>query len=264
MYHPCGSQDLKRKGIMSLPKRQVDSSPVDRALVWTSGGFDSIEVATTGSGPYLATPLKEDSTGTGVTSDTATTAPIWTRAASAPAEIVGAKLEREHTSVGGERQLFPRGSVAVYGVKGTTQVQKNDSKDELPTLDSRHLASTKELGIKQEVDVFQGQVLPLASSTAEGTAQERARVLASRIRRSIEKRKEHHANIETLRKRIRQSQLTYADLMRKRNRLENSLADLKLKLDSDERLLEAEVRSVDNIPTELEQASAELAAMISG
>jgi chromosome segregation ATPase len=99
---------------------------------------------------------------------------------------------------------------------------------------------------------------------ATSIGQERAQVLAKRIRGLIDKRKEHHEKIDTLKKRIRQSQLTYADLMRKRNRLENSLADLKVTLDSDEQLLEAEARSVDDIPAEIEQASAELAALISG
>jgi chromosome segregation ATPase len=99
---------------------------------------------------------------------------------------------------------------------------------------------------------------------ATSIGQERAQVLAKRIRGLIDKRKEHHEKIDALKKRIRQSQLTYADLMRKRNRLENSLADLKVTLDSDEQLLEAEARSVDDIPAEIEQASAELAALISG
>ncbi|EXJ91776.1 hypothetical protein A1O3_00326 [Capronia epimyces CBS 606.96] len=123
--------------------------------------------------------------------------------------------------------------------------------------------STKEVRIKHEDGDFQHHAPILTSLVATNAAQERAQVLAKRIRRLIAKRNEHRINTESLRKRIRQSQLTYADLMRKRNRLETSLADLKSKLDSDEQLLETEARSMEDIPAEMEQASAELAALIS-
>jgi len=146
----------------------------------------------------------------------------------------------------------------------TLWVQRSDNTSRLSTNNLLPPVPTTQQGIKREVDHAQHLSQPLETLTVTSVGQERAQVLAKRIRDLIDKRKEHSRNIDTLRKRIRQSQLTYADLMRKRNRLENSLADLKVTLESDEQLLKTEARSVDHIPAEIEQASAELAALISG
>jgi GrpB-like predicted nucleotidyltransferase (UPF0157 family) len=135
---------------------------------------------------------------------------------------------------------------------------------ELPPDELERADSTKEPGIKQEDAYFQPQGPRHAYLIVTRVDQERAQVLAKRIPRLFAKRKDHHARTESLSQRIRQSRLTYADLLRKRNRLENDLADLKRKLDSDEQLLEAETRSAESIPAEIEQASADLAAFISG
>ena len=187
----------------------------------------------------------------------------YSRATSAPPDLLEGELKQGYTVAERARHVSRQTFIHVASEQDTVRVQRSKNTATFPSNSLLPLVSTTQLGIKQEVDYAQHPNRPLESSMVTSIGQERAQVLAKRIRGLIDKRKEHHGNIDILKKRIRQSQLTYADLMRKRNRLENSLADLKVTLDSDEKLLEAEARSVDNIPAEIEQASAELAALIS-
>jgi chromosome segregation ATPase len=128
--------------------------------------------------------------------------------------------------------------------------------------------STRQLKqVEQDIKQEPAQILlPRASITRlsnTNVTKDRVRELSQRIHDLIQKRKQHRTDTELRKKRIRQSQLTYADLIRKRNKLENSLRDLKLQLDSDEKLLQEELKCADEIPEEIEVVSAELASLCS-
>lgn len=192
------------------------------------------------------------------------TSQTYSRATSAPPDLLGRELKQEYKVAERVCKVAHQTPILFSAEQDTLWVQRSDNTSRLSTNNLFPPVSTTQQRIKREVDHAQNLSQPLETSMVTSVGQERAQILAKRIRDLIDRRKEHSRNIDTLRKRIRQSQLTYADLMRKRNRLENSLADLKVTLESDEQLLKTEARSVDHIPAEIEQASAELAALISG
>lgn len=218
-----------------------------------------------GHEPWILGRQTQDSDVAATITASVLTSHTYSRAASAPPDLLERELEQEITAAERVRKVSYETSIHVSAEQDTLWVRRSGS-DNASRFSSNNLlppVPPTQQRIKREADNAQHLSWPLESSIMTNVGRERAQTLAKRIRDLIDKRKEHSRKVETLRKRIRQSQLTYADLMRKRNRLENSLADLKVTLDSDEQLLKTEARSVDHIPTEIEQASAELAALIS-
>ncbi|MCJ1477248.1 hypothetical protein MMC13_005919 [Lambiella insularis] len=249
-------------------KRKITSpefvSRNEQKRVRRSGDLNPLERPFVAHEPWITGRPTQD---TGV-ADTITRSVVtfqtYSRAVSAPPELHGGELQQECRTAERACKIDHRASMHFSAERDTLWNQQTDNASRFSTNNLLLQVSTTQQGIKQEVDHAPYRSQPREISMVTSVEQGRAQVLAKRIRDLIDKRKEHSRNIDTLRKRIRQSQLTYADLMRKRNRLENSLADLKVTLESDEQLLKTEARSVDHIPAEIEQASAELVALISG
>jgi hypothetical protein len=74
----------------------------------------------------------------------------------------------------------------------------------------------------------------------------------------LSKRKEHLTNIERLHARTRQNELTYADMERKKNKLEEGLRKVRKQLEADERQLKREKESIEDILGQTEQLALEL------
>lgn len=100
----------------------------------------------------------------------------------------------------------------------------------------------------------------LTSEHAEGT---QIYELCEKIQRLSTKRKHFKNNEEILEQRLKQSRLTYAELLRKQSKLMRSLEELKSCLNADEKLLSDEKRIADQIPDEIERLSVQLANLCS-
>ncbi len=87
--------------------------------------------------------------------------------------------------------------------------------------------------------------------------------LCRKINELSAKRKQYKNSEEIVRKRLKQSRLTYAEMLRKQSKLIISLEEQKNCLDRDERLLSEEKRIADQIPDEIEQLSVRLANLCS-